>query len=197
VFPSPLTSADELWRSDAVLMSFWIELPTPEARAAYARYLEGRLGPRGTPYWLRGYADWRAAFPPPETDILFFTILLAFGLAGAAFTAARLQLAKGLARREELGLHRALGATRGALFARQMAEAALIALPAALAGLPAALALHALYNSGVLENDIPVRLTITSSLFGVGPAFAVGLLAAAYPAWRMSLTPPTAYLGRA
>jgi putative ABC transport system permease protein len=187
--------SSDIYASDAVFVSYWAELPTAEQRAAYVRYLDERLGRRGIPYRLRSYAEWRDAFPPKESDILFFTILLAIGLFGAAFTTARLLLAKGLARREELGIHRALGATRAALFVRQMVEAALVALPAAVAGLLHAAILHAIYNRIALENDIPVRFGATATLLGLAPSFAVGLIAAAYPAWRMSRTPPTVYLG--
>jgi putative ABC transport system permease protein len=185
-----------VWASDAIFVSFWAELPTASLRAAYSRYLDQQFGPRGVEHQLRRYVEWQLTFPMPASDAFFFTALLGLGLLGAGFTTARLLLAKGLARREELGIHRALGATRAALFGRQLIEAAIIALPAALLGLLIAVGQNRLFNRVALGNDIPVTLNLAAALLGGGPAFLVGLLAAVYPAWRMSRTPPTITLGR-
>jgi putative ABC transport system permease protein len=193
--PVPAPRGDHVWASDAIFVSFWAELTTPDQRRAYAAYLRQRLDPATTPQ-LRSYDEWQRAFPPADSDMVFFTLLLALGLAGAGFSTARLLLAKGLARREELGIHRALGATRAALFARHMIEVALIALPAALLGPPLALLQHRLFNTVALANDIPVELTFTSASIGVAAALLVGLLAGGSPAWRMSRTPATVTLGR-
>jgi putative ABC transport system permease protein len=193
--PVAAPRGDNVWRSDALFVSYWAELTTPDQRAAYAAYLRQHLDP-GAQHQVRSYAQWQRAFPAVGSDIQFFTLLLALGLAGAGFSTARLLLAKGLARREELGIHRALGATRIAIFTRQMVEVALVALPAALLGLPMAVMQHRLFNRLALANDIPVEMTLTSASIGVGVAFLVGLLSGAYPAWRMSRTPATVTLGR-
>jgi hypothetical protein len=191
--PVPRHDGGELWRSDALFVGFWIDLPTPAARAAYQRHLQRVLA---APFTLRDRKAWQAAFPLPASDIFFYSLLLAVGLLGAAFSTARLLLAKALARAEVLGIFRALGATRFDLFLRQMLEGALIALPAALLGVLIARFYNWLFNAIALQNDIPVRLSALSLLLGVLPSFLVGLLAAAYPAWRMSQTPPTVVLGR-
>lgn len=191
IFQSAVAAPAELWRSDSVFVSFWAQLETAEQRARYERYLAERLGPGAGGARLRNLAEWRRAFPMPTTDVFFFTILLAMGLIGAAFTTARLLLAKGLARRNEVGVHRALGATRRAIFARQMLEAALVATPAVVVAIVIALVQHAFFNRVVLDNDIPVQLTWRAAALGGLPSFLVGLAAAAYPAWRISRTPPT------
>jgi putative ABC transport system permease protein len=95
-----------------------------------------------------------------------------------------------------LGIFRALGATRFDLFSRQMLEGLLIALPAALLGVLIALLYNGLFNRIALQNDMPVVLSPLGFALGVLPSLLVGLLAAAYPAWRMSRTPPTVVLGR-
>jgi putative ABC transport system permease protein len=193
--PVDAPRGDNVWQSSTIFVSFWAELVDQRQRLAYADYLGQRLPPAAHPR-LRMSAEWAKEFPPLDSDIVFFTLVLALGLAGAGFSTARLLLAKGHARREELGIHRALGATRGDLFARQMIEAALIALPAALIGPVIAIWQHRLFNTIALVNDIPVGLDVTSAVIGVGAAFLVGLVAAAYPAWRMSRTPPTVTMGR-
>jgi putative ABC transport system permease protein len=190
---APAHDETPLWQSDALFVGFWIDLPTPAARDAYQQHLKRALS---VPYTLRDRAAWLAAFPIPESDIFFYAVLLAVGLLGAAFSTARLLLAKGLARAELLGIFRALGATRLDLFNRQLLEGALIALPAALVGVLIALFYNTVFNRVALQNDVPVVLSPLALLLGIAPSFLVGLLAAAYPAWRMSRTPPTVVLGR-
>jgi putative ABC transport system permease protein len=187
---SPLATSADLWRSDTVFVSFWAQMPEVEMQTRYRRYVDEKLIGRGLVAHVRDLAEWHRAFPVPPSDIVYYTILLSVGLIGAAFTTARLLLAKGLARRGELGIHRALGATRGTLFLRQMLEAAMITLPAVLAGLVWAAGQHAFFNEVALDNDVPVRLALDGAVVGGVPSLMVGLLAAAYPAWRMSRTPP-------
>jgi putative ABC transport system permease protein len=194
---SPVPPApDAIWQADAVFVSFWLELPDAERRAAYARYLERELAPRRQAYWLRSFAVWRPIFTEGDSEVIYYTIVMGLGLAGAAFTASRLLLAKGLARRSELAIYRALGATRAMLFRMQMLEGLLVAVPAALAGIGSAALQHAFYNRFVAESDVPVTLEARAVLIGLGTAVLAGLLAAAYPAWRASRTPATVYLGR-
>ncbi|HEX2659750.1 MAG TPA: ABC transporter permease [Polyangia bacterium] len=194
---APLATAGDLWRSDNVFVSFWAELRTADQRERYARYIAERVRSRGAAPTLRDLATWRRAFPIPRADVFFYTALLAVGLIGAAFTTSRLLLAKGLARRGEVGVHRALGATRRAVFARQMLEATLIAIPAVGAGVVYALAVNAFFNRAVLENDIPVHMTMAALVMGCVPSLLAGLAAAAYPAWRLSRTTPALSTERA
>jgi putative ABC transport system permease protein len=194
---SPLPDqADAIWRSDALFVTYWLELPDAERRDAYAGYLARTLGPRGQPYWLRSFAAWQPLFVEPGEEMDVYILLSVLSLAGAAFSVSRLLLAQGLARRGELAVYRALGATRSALFWMQMLEAALLAIPATALGIASAAAQHAFYNRFAAENDVPVSLDGPVVLIGVATGIAVSLLAAIYPAWRASRTPPTVYLGR-
>jgi putative ABC transport system permease protein len=191
---TPLSSgAGQLWQSDALFVTFWIDLPTVADRSAYQRHLRRVLPAR---HQVRDRAAWLAAFPIPASDIYFYSVLLAVALLGAGFTTTRLLLAKGLARAEVMGIYRALGATRVDLFNRQLLEGALIALPAALAGAVLAALLNLLFNRIALQNDIPIVLSPLAALLGIVPSFLMGVLAAAYPAWRISRTPPTVAMGR-
>jgi putative ABC transport system permease protein len=187
---------DDLLASDAVFVTLWLELTTPEQRAAYTRFLDQRFASRGIAYTLRSYPEWQAAFPVPDSSIRFFAMLAGFVLLASGFNMARLFMAKGLARREELGIHRALGASRGSLFVRLVLEASLLSAPAAFAGVLISLVFHAAYNRLVEDNDIPIGVTALGFLVSVGAALLTGTLAALYPAWRVSRTRPTVYLGR-
>jgi putative ABC transport system permease protein len=182
----------DLMRSSTVFISYWAELPTAESRAAYRRHLDGHL--EGAV--LRSFEEWKAAFPVPPSPVSFFTLLSAFVLLGGAFNATRLLLAKGLARREELEIHRALGAPRLSLFFGQMLEMALISLPAALAAVALALPYTALYNNLVADTDIPVAMVPATFALAVTVPFLAGLLSAVYPAWLVSKIRPAVVCGR-
>jgi putative ABC transport system permease protein len=183
----------DLMRSSTVFISYWAELPTPESRAAYRRYLSQHFQGAGI---LRSFDEWKAAFPVPPSPVSFFTLLSAFVLLGGAFNATRLLLAKGLARREELEIHRALGAPRLSLFSGQMLEMALVSLPAALAAVALALPYIELYNRLVADTDIPVAMVPVTFAAGVTVPFLAGLLSAVYPAWRLAQIRPTVQYGR-
>jgi putative ABC transport system permease protein len=184
---------DELLRSPTLFISYWLELPTEDGRRAYRAYLDRHFtGPGRAGYQLRDYATWAATFTMPFTDIRFFTILTGLVLLGGGFNASRLLLAKGLARRSELGIHRALGASRMSIVVRQLSEAALLAVPAALLGILLAIPYNHLFNRLVEINDIPVRMSVEGFARGFIPAVVVGVAAAVYPAWRLSQTGPMA-----
>ena len=192
VYQSPVGPAfDELLRSDAIFVAYWNELPTEAQRAAYQRHLDQRFGQRGIKPRLRSLSAWTAAFPVPDSGVRFLAMLTGLVLIGACCNITRLLLAKALARRAELGIHRALGAPRFSLFARQIFEGGLLALPAALLGIALALPVHAVFNHLVADSDIPLRVTGLGFVASAGPALLTGIAAALFPAWRVSLTPPT------
>ena len=182
----------DLLRSPTLFISFWLELPSEASRQSYRAYLDRHLAGPGRPgYQLRDFPAWVANFMLPLSDIRFFTILTGLVLLGGGFNASRLLLAKGLARRSELGIHRALGASRVSIFARQLTEAALLAVPAALLGILLSLPYNGLYNHLLEINDVPVQMTVAAFARGMIPSVLVGVGAAIYPAWRLSLTGPT------
>jgi putative ABC transport system permease protein len=101
-----------------------------------------------------------------------------------------LLLAKFLRRGNEIGVRRALGATRGAIFRQLMVEAGAIGLAGGLLGLAFALGgLWAVRRQPVDYADLarldPAMLLVTFVL-----AIACSLLAGALPAWRaMQIAP--------
>ncbi len=188
---------EELLKSDAVFVTFWVDLVTPEQRAAYQRYLAAELGRRGLRYRLRDLADWREMVKIPPSVISFFTLLTLIIFAGSGLIVARLLLAKGLVRGDELGVFRALGAPRGALFWRQIIEATLLSAIAAALGTLLAFPQAAFYNRFVRDNDIPLRMSWLAVALIFAATMAVGIGSALYPSWIASRRRPTMTLGRA
>jgi putative ABC transport system permease protein len=173
----------ELLASSTVFVSFWVDLPTPESRAAYAAFVRTALDPRDVTV-LRDLAQLRVDFRYPRTGITFFVFLTFVVLLGAGLITARLLLAKGVARRHELGIFRALGAPRRSLVIRQLYEAALLSSLAGVLSLAVAMPQAAYYNHLVADTDIPLRVTAPCFLITFSATVVVGLAFALYPAWR-------------
>jgi putative ABC transport system permease protein len=96
-----------------------------------------------------------------------------------------------LERRREIGLRRALGATRGHIRIQFLAEALLLS---ALGGL-----LGAMLGSGVTAvfataNGWPTAIPPETLAIAIGATLAIGAAAGLYPAIRAARTPPTAAL---
>jgi hypothetical protein len=188
-------SFEQLMRSPAVFVSCWIELPGAASQASYAAYLRRAFGQQGLRYRLRSYDEWSAEFPLSAPDIGFFALLTGVALAASGLNMARLLLAKGLLRRGELSIHRALGASRSAIFGREVLAALAVATPAAVAGPVLAVPYLLWYNHGLPDRVVAARFSLAGLAASVVPPLCVGALAALYPAWRASRTPPTLSLG--
>jgi putative ABC transport system permease protein len=186
----------DLLASDAVFVAFWLELPTVTDRRDYQQFLDQRFGGGGVPYRLRDLAAWRAMVRLPPNVISFFTLLTVIILAGSGLIVARLLMAKGLVRGDELGVFRALGAPRGALFWRQIIEATILSAIAASISAIIALPEAELHNHLVHDTDIPLRLTGLGVLIIFGATMTVGVGAALFPSWWTARRRPTLILGR-
>lgn len=96
-----------------------------------------------------------------------------------------------LERRREIGLRRALGATRAHIRSQFLTEALLLSALGGLLGTT----LGALVTSGMaLANGWPITLPAEAILIGVTATLAIGAIAGLYPAVRAAHTPPTAAL---
>lgn len=93
-----------------------------------------------------------------------------------------------LERRNEIGLRRALGATRGHIVGQFLAEAVLLA---GLGGVIGAILGAAIAAAYATSQGWLVALPIAGLVIGVAAAGAVGGLAGIYPALRAANTPPT------
>jgi putative ABC transport system permease protein len=93
-----------------------------------------------------------------------------------------------LERRAEIGLRRALGATRGQIRGQFLLEAVLLALLGGIGGL--LLGAAAITGYGFYQ-DWPVIIPTTVVLGGLAATVAVGALAGVYPAIRASRLAPT------
>ena len=125
------------------------------------------------------------------TETAFSELFL--GLAGVALLVgavgvANTMIVSVLERRREIGLRRALGATRRQILGQFLAESVLLCLLGGIAGAVVGVLATGGY---AVSRDWPSVVPFTSVAGGVGAALVVGVLAGVHPAVRASRLPPT------
>ncbi|AWS46975.1 ABC transporter permease [Streptosporangium sp. 'caverna'] len=96
-----------------------------------------------------------------------------------------------LERRREIGLRRALGATRGHIRTQFLAEALLLSALGGLAGTALGFGVIAVFAE---TNGWPISVPPAVFAGGIGATMLIGAVAGLYPAIRAARTPPTAAL---
>ena len=195
---------EALTSSEGVFLQMWAQLDAPAQQAAYRSFLDAyvneqkKLGRFPRPLNNRitslvGLMDEWEVVPPQARSLALISFLF---LIVAALNLVGLFLGKFLARASTVGVRRALGATRWAIFQQHLVECELIGLIGGLLGLLLSLGSLALVNryyqpggdSGYFQLDTPmVAAAVILSLFA-------GALAGLYPAWRICSIPPARHL---
>jgi len=183
-------------------LQYWVELRTPEQVEDYRQYLvnysdaqraSGRYQ-RPTNVRLNDLMGWLEANEVVPSDVRL-QVWLAFGfLAVCLLNTVGLLLAKFLRRSSEIGVRRALGASRRAIFAQCLVEAGTIGLVGGTVGL--GLALLGLWavrlqpsSYAELAQLDPAMLLLTIVL-----AIVASVLAGLLPAWRACEVTPAIQL---
>jgi putative ABC transport system permease protein len=185
-----------------VWMQYWVELATAEKAAAFHQYLgnysdeQRRTGrfERPSNVRLRNVMQWLDFNQVVPGDVRL-QAWLAFGfLLVCLVNTVGLLLAKFLRRGGEIGVRRALGASRRAIFAQSLVEAGTIGLAGGLAGL--GLSQLGLWAIRRLNDDFSaiVHLDLEMLLTTFVLAVAASLLAGLLPAWRACQITPAVQL---
>ncbi|MFT7722853.1 MAG: ABC transporter permease [Roseateles sp.] len=183
-------------------IQYWVELASPRDAAAYRDYLvayaeaQRKAGRYERPVnvRLRAVMDWLDARKVLPADVRLQT-WLAFGfLAVCIVNMVGLLLAKTLHRSGEIGVRRALGATRGDIFRQFLVEAGVLGGAGALLGL--LLALGGLWLVRQSPNGYAPLAELDAPMLALtlGLSLLASLLAGLLPAWRAALVTPAVQL---
>ena len=201
----PAGLSDSLDSSEMTWVQMWVELGSPADERAYHSFLDDyareqkKLGrfPQALNNGLSTVTElmeeWKVV--PRQAKALaaistLFLIIASLNLIG-------LFLGKFLARSSVVGVRRALGASRGAIFAQHLVECEVVALIGGLLGLALSLGVLALVNrmyqpAGIEEAFF--TLDPQMMLAGLGFALFAGAIAGVYPSWRICAIAPAHHL---
>ncbi|CAD0306371.1 ABC transporter permease [Xanthomonas hortorum pv. vitians] len=183
-------------------IQYWVQLDSPQKAAAYRQYLENysdqqrRAGrfERPTNVQLRSVMQWMDYKKVVPSDVRLQTWLALGFLLVCLVNTVGLLLAKFMRRSGEIGVRRALGATKRSIFAQSLVEAGTIGLAGGILGL--GLATLGLWGVRQQPSDYaelahldPLMLLVTFAL-----ALLASVVAGLLPAWRACSVPPAIQL---
>lgn len=183
-------------------VALWVRLDRADKVAAYAQFLQryaaeqkaaGRLHNADNTR-LRSLMQWLAYNRVVPSDAKLQAVMAVAFLVICLANVVGLLLTKFLRHGGEIGLRRALGATRGAIFVQCLAESALIGLLGGAGGLLLTLAGLYLVRQQPLPYADLARLDVGVFLATFALALAASLLAGLLPALRASRIQPVAQL---
>ncbi len=198
-FVANLDSSEMTW------IQMWVELDSAADEGAYASFLDayareqkklGRFSQAlnnrlSTVVELMEERD----VVPQQAKAL--AVISALFLVIAALNLIGLFLGKFLARSSVVGVRRALGASRGAIFAQHLVECEMVALLGGLLGIGLSFGVLALVNriyqpAGVEEAFFTLDPPMV--LAALGFALLAGAIAGVYPSWRICAIAPARHL---
>lgn len=193
---------DGLLRSECTWLQFWFETPTAAGRASLQKFLDGyaseqrKLGRmlRKAPNKLYNVKEWLTLFNVVDNDSKL-SVLLGFGfLALCLVNTVGILLAKFSARAAEIGIRRALGASRAQIFGQFFIESGVIGLVGGIVGLLmafGALALIGLESPQMAEiAQMDWQMLSLTVILAIVSAVLAGLL----PTWRACQVTPALQL---
>jgi putative ABC transport system permease protein len=198
----PNSGFEDFLMSDSIWLQMWVELPDAERQADYRAWLDayvrdqqalGRL-PREVNNRVRDVREWMRVeeVVPDEARTLLIVSLLFMVVSSVNLIG--ILLGKFLARAPEVGVRRALGASRGSVFLQHLVECEVLGLLGGALGLGLSVLALAGINRLLGADDAPYRLDATMVVAGLFLSLVAGLIAGVYPSWRICRVPPANYL---
>lgn len=194
--------AEGIFSSECIFTQFWVELPDAAAVQDYQAFLDAyvleqkKLGrfPRPLNNRLSNVRTWLDVNEVVQDDNSVLLGLSFMFLLVCLLNTVGLLLAKFLGRSGDVGVRRALGASRARVFQQHLTEVGLIGALGGVLGLGLAwlglLGVRRLY----VDYERVAHLNGELVAVAIGLAIAAGLLAGLYPAWRICRIQPAMYL---
>lgn len=201
-FKSPSDGFDAYLASECVWMQVWVQLDSPARIAEYRSFLDNyvneqkKLGrfPRPLNNRLLNVNQWMADQKVVSSDVQVQTGLGFAFLIVCLVNTIGLLLAKFTRKSGEIGLRRALGASRRQVFAQHLIEAGVVGLSGGFIGLLLTglglIAVRGLYSEYKNVAHLDWQMVVAT----VALAVIAALLAGFYPTWRACQIAPAAQL---
>ena len=199
---SPGDGWDAYLQSDCVWIQMWVQLDSPARLAEYKSFLDSYVNeqkksgrfPRPLNNRLPDVNEWMADQKVVSSDVKVQTSLGFAFLAVCLVNTIGLLLAKFTRKAGEVGLRRALGASKRDIFSQFLIESGVVGLSGGILGL-ALTFLGLVAVRGLYENYKTVaQLDWTMIATTVVLAVAAAVLAGLYPTWRACQVAPAAQL---
>ena len=191
-----------LIESECIFAQYWAELPDAATRDAYFDHLSAYVAEqrksgrfkRADNNKLSSVMQWLSQNRVVPDDSRIFTGIGVAFLIVCLLNATGLLLAKFLRKSGEIGLRRALGAKRSAIFAQHLTESGLIGFLGALIGVLLTVGGLALIRLLIPRFDDVARIDPVLFLILITVALLGAVVAGAYPAWRACRIAPASQL---
>lgn len=193
---------DDLENSPCVWVALWVRLDSAEKVSAYGRFLQDYAGQQkaigrisnADNTRLRSLMQWLDFNRVVPSDVKLQAAMALMFLFICLSNVVGLLLTKFLSHSGEIGLRRALGATRTSVFAQCLLESALIGVVGGAGGLLLTLfGLQLMRSQPVAYADF-VHLDMSMFLLTLALSIAASVLTGILPALRASLIPPASQL---
>jgi putative ABC transport system permease protein len=186
-------------RSECIWIQFWAELPTAADAERYRAFLNNYAAEQrrlGRFHWapntkMRNVREWLAYRHAVSQEVKILVLVSFSFLLVCLLNAMGLMLAKVMGRAGDIGVRRALGANRRAIFAQCLIEAGVVGLAGGLLGL-ALTGLGILGLRSLLSDEVN-RLTnfsLSNVAIAVTLSVIATILAGLYPTWRAAQVQP-------
>ena len=189
-------------RSNCTWLQFWFETGSAGERAELQNYIDSyaaeqrKLGrmKRAAPNYLFNVTEWMEEREVVGKDTKL-SAWLAFGfLLLCLVNTIGLLLAKFSVRAAEVGIRRALGASRREIFRQFLIESAVVGLAGGVLGLVLAFAALALLSMQGSEVAVVARMDLTMLAFTFALSVLAAILAGLLPTWRACQVTPALQL---
>lgn len=188
--------------SESTWLQVWVQLDDPEQEARFRDWIAGyhaeqaALGRAGRPAnaKLRNVMEWlEFAEVVPRGSIALMIISLLFLLV-CSINLIGLLLGKFGARAPEVGVRRALGASRRRVFLEHLLECELIGVVGGALGLALSIGGLELLERLFRQDELRFRPDATMLVVALGLALASAFVAGVIPSWQICRVPPGRYL---